>query len=197
MKPIVLTKTFSLPPVNYSEALRYARTNTSDASSVRLLEECIRELGDVEGKVSYCKLCAKKEDDTTDFGYFSIRSKNLATFFGDEEETILFVATVGLIFDRLVTKYALLSPAKALMFQALGAERVEALCEVFTGFIKGEYDLLCAPRFSPGYGDSPLYIQKDIITLLNGNKNCGVFVNDSFLLSPSKTVTAFMKLSKE
>lgn len=197
MKPMVLTKTFALPPVDYSEALRYARTNKSDCASVKLLEECIRELGSVEGKVSFCKLFVKTEDNHINFDKFSLTSKNLADFFVDTEETILFVATVGLVFDRLVTKYALISPAKALMFQALGAERVEALCQVFTDYIKEEYDLLSAPRFSPGYGDAPLCVQKDIISLLNGNKTCGVFVNDSFLLSPSKTVTAFMKLCKE
>ena len=196
MKPIISTKKIALPAVCKREVLRYAGTREDDTSSLTLLDECIEELKVNAGKVSYCKLKVKKEGNRLDFGPFSLTSKNLANFFDTATESVLFLATVGVEIDRLITKYSLLSPAKALMFQALGTERVEALCDCFSDFIKVEENLKTCARFSPGYGDSPLSVQKDIIALLEGNKTCGVFVNDSFLLSPSKTVTAFIRLQK-
>ncbi len=189
-------KDLPLPPVSEKEALRYARTNESDKNSVMLLTECIREAGLLKGKVSYCTLPVKIQGEKVDLGAFSLSSQCLSDFLKGSEKTVLFAATIGLDFDRLITKYNLLSPSKALMFQALGAERVEALCDHFCDQIKKEYSLEEAPRFSPGYGDLSLSIQKDIISLLGANKNLGVFVNDSFLLSPSKTVTAFIKIPK-
>ena len=52
------------------------------------------------------------------------------------------------------------------------------------------------PRFSPGYGDVPLEIQKDIVMLLDCAKRIGVSLNDSLLMSPSKSVTAFIGLQE-
>ncbi len=48
------------------------------------------------------------------------------------------------------------------------------------------------PRFSPGYGDLTLLAQKDIFAVLDCGKRIGLTLNDSLLMSPSKSVTAFV-----
>ena len=94
----------------------------------------------------------------------------------------------------MITKYSEISPLKALIFQGIGAERIEALCDSFCDDIKKEYNCIMKPRFSPGYGDLSLKIQKDIFKVLNPEKNIGLYLNDSLSMSPSKSVTAFAGL---
>ena len=75
------------------------------------------------------------------------------------------------------------------MFQAIGAERVESLCDLLNGEIAGNSALLKS-RFSPGYGDFPIRFQKEIFSVLQCSKNVGVHLNESLFMSPSKSVTA-------
>ena len=102
--------------------------------------------------------------------------------------------------DRLIAKYAATSPAKSLMLDALGSERVEALCDLFNSEIaQTARDEGCKahPRFSPGYGDLPLEIQRAIFAVLNPEKRIGVMLNDNLFMSPSKSVTAIIGIEKD
>ena len=47
-------------------------------------------------------------------------------------------ATVGIGIDRIIAKYGALSPSKALIFQAIGAERIESLCDTLQRDIASE-----------------------------------------------------------
>ena len=48
------------------------------------------------------------------------------------------------------------------------------------------------PRFSPGFGDLALSIQPDILAITNARKNLSITLDEGFLMSPSKSVTAFV-----
>ena len=111
------------------------------------------------------------------------------------DSVIIFAATVGIGIDRLVHKYSKLSPAKALIFQSIGTERIEALCDVLTEDIKSLGKDI-RNRFSAGYGDLPLETQKEIFKLLSPQKNIGLTLGDSLLMSPTKSVTAFIGIEK-
>ena len=93
--------------------------------------------------------------------------------------------------DRLLTKYARLSPARALLLQGIGAERIEALCDAFCAAQAAAVGRALRPRFSPGYGDLALDVQKDIFALLDCERQLGLTLGDSLLMSPGKSVTAF------
>ena len=114
------------------------------------------------------------------------------------DEVIIFAATVGIGIDRLISKYGHVSESKALFMQALGAERVESLCDLFNSemneqvLAEGKY---LRPRFSPGYGDLPISVQKDFVTVLDCPRRLGINLNDSFLMSPSKSVTAIIGIT--
>ncbi|MBQ8003736.1 MAG: Vitamin B12 dependent methionine synthase activation subunit [Oscillospiraceae bacterium] len=142
-------------------------------------------------KVCYCVLDAKVHNAVCDFGYFSVQSEKLAKNLSGCERVILFAATVGTVLDRLIAKYSRLSPSRAVMLQALGTERVESLCDMFCMDFEIENNTVLKPRFSPGYGDLSLDVQNDIFSVLNCQKNIGIYLNDSLLMSPSKSVTAF------
>ena len=54
----------------------------------------------------------------------------------------------------------------------------------------------CKPRFSPGYGDLSITIQKDFLQALNADKTVGLSLSEGNLMIPEKSVTAFIGVSK-
>lgn len=196
MNGTILTKTYLAPPINKKEILRYAG-GIADDITIKLLNECIREaINCITYKVCYCELPVKTNGDLCDFGVFNVQSKNLATNLSGCNIVIIFGATIGIGIDRLITKYSHISPAKALMLQAFGAERIEALCDAFCKDIQNTLKTPLKPRFSAGYGDLSLDTQKQLFSLLNLPKNIGLTLNDSLLMSPTKSVTAFIGMQE-
>lgn len=196
MNPAILSKTYSNLPLCKKEILRYAGCKAADAQTDSLLAECIAETdGKISGKICYTVLPVTVNGNICDFEYFKLNSKNLAHNLEHCERVIVFASTIGVEIDRLIQKYGQISPAKALIFQAIGAERIETLCNTFCSEMENEVGKVLKPRFSAGYGDLPLDAQKDIFSLLGPEKRIGLTLNSSLLMSPSKSVTAFAGIS--
>lgn len=191
----VLTKTFSAPPLRRSEILRYAGTKADSSEFDELIDSCIDEICDkLTYKVCYVHFPVCFSENNVDLGFTCTKSEKLRKNLDGCKSFILFAATVGIEIDRLIAKYGKTSPSKALIFQAIGAERIESLCDAFNQYIAGEY-VYTKPRFSPGYGDLPLEIQRDFFRVLEPNRRIGLFLNESMLMTPSKSVTAIIGIS--
>ena len=191
ISPILLADC-TLPPVSEKEVLRYAGDRNPGMDTLHILHACIEECNNAFcSKVVYRIFKIEKSTDYLNIGSMKIHSKSLINNLKDCDEVIVFAATAGLMIDRLIAKYAVISPVRSLMLHSIGAERVEALCDSFCDKIATELKCNLAPRFSPGYGDLPLVLQKDILHLLNANNTIGIGLNTSLLLSPTKSVTAF------
>ena len=183
---------FDAPAVDRQEIRRYARIMGDDAVLSDLLEECIAEAEPVLSyKVCYTTVSVRRSADTLSIGNITIASDTLRKALNGCEEAVIFAATVGTPYDRLIAKYSKLSPAKALLLQAIGAERVEALCDAFVARYAVENGCRLRTRVSPGYGDMPLGMQREIFALLDCPRKIGLTLNESLLMSPSKSVTAF------
>lgn len=191
----VITKTYPAPPFCEREILRYAGCKTADGETLALLRSCAEEARDtLVYKVCYREFSVSVTGNICDFGAFRLQSQSLAKNLAGCEKAIVFAASVGIGIDRLIAKYGRIAPSKALMLQAVGAERIESLCDVFCEDIKKEKQTALKPRFSAGYGDLPLEAQKEIFAVLDCAKKIGVCLNESLLMSPSKSVTAFVGL---
>lgn len=196
MKSTVYTLTYAPPALDRGEMLRYAGAR-GDAPEIRaLLEECISEAeGRVRYTVCYAEFPIKREGGALDLGFTSTESSALAKNLSGCESIVLFAATVGLEIDRLIARYSSLSPTKALLFDALGGERIESLCNSFCRDIEAKKRAegkVLRPRFSAGYGDFPIEEQVKIFAALDCPKRIGVSLNESLLMSPSKSVTALI-----
>lgn len=188
----VYVKNYLSPSVNKSEILRYAGVKETSSEVDLLLNECLSEMENkLTYKVCYAEFPLKIDGDNIDLTFTKVTSKNLAKNLQNSKKIIVFVATIGVEIDRLILKYSVISPSKALIFQAIGAERVESLCNLFNNEVKQKYKNVKA-RFSAGYGDFPLEVQSKIFNALNTAKNVGVFLNDSYMMSPSKSVSAII-----
>lgn len=192
----VFIKNFSPPPFNRKEILRYAGVKVPDDTVNSLLDDCLKEAENVFSySVCYGEFSVSICDDGVDLSFAKILSRDLAKNLAGCESIVVFAATVGIGLDRLVSRYAKISPSRALMLNALGAERIESLCDNFNQYIAEEKKangLFTAPRFSPGYGDLSLTLQQEIFKVLDPSRKIGLSLNNSLLMSPSKSVTALI-----
>lgn len=188
--------------VNMGEVLRYSLCQgTEDArilAQANLAVEEVLSKGMIAYNVCYRVLpVTLKEDDELDFECISMKSRNLSDCIKGCQRAVFIVATIGQGVDRLIRKYNSTDSSKALFMQAVGAERVETMldsfCEDFARIHKlntGEIIEGITPRFSPGYGDLPLAVQPEFLRIMDASRKIGVTINDSLLMSPSKSVTA-------
>jgi len=188
---------------NKREILRYAGAmNSEDEGLLTIMDECIEEVMSVLSyKVSYRVI--ENIESIEDLPFNTFGSNNLKTNLENCGKVVLFAATIGIGIDRLIAKYSRVSPTKGLFLQAIGAERIEALCDTFEDFILdtlkknvSEEHIKLHPRFSPGYGDLPLETQKEMFGLLDCERRLGLTLNESLLMSPSKSVTAIIGVEK-
>ena len=192
----VYTKTYDAPIYDKREIYRYAGVSAPNGETERLLEECLNELGDkLTYKVCYRELPVSVNDGVIDLGFAKTDSRSLLKALDGCDSIVLFAASIGVGMDRLIARYSSLSPAKALLFQAIGTEQIESLCDVFQSDIasvKAESGKNVRPRFSPGYGDLPLELQRDVFNALDCKKRIGLALCESLLMTPSKSVTAII-----
>jgi hypothetical protein len=81
--------------------------------------------------------------------------------------------TLGEECDRTLRQLQVTSMAEALEYDRAANE-----------FLNGT-----GTGFSPGYGDFPLSVNRNIIEVLNASKRIGLCVTDSLFLTPQKSVT--------
>ena len=169
------------------------------------ISECLAEASDVLAyKVCFTLVECSASGDEVSLGKIKIKSHSLGRNLDGCRYAVIFAATAGVGIDRLIAKYSRLSPVKALCMQAIGAERAEALCNEAEKDIASEWinsdepkgKRFSRPRFSPGYGDLPLDVQKQIFDLLEPYAKIGLSLGDSLMMSPSKSVTAIIGLGE-
>ena len=189
-------KHYEAPAFNRKEALRYAGVKESSPQMEALLDECITLAeGCWQYRVCWEEYPVIQTGNELDLGFAKITSDALMVNLRDCDRIVLFAATVGFGIDRLISRYRTVSPSRAHMLQALGAERVESLCDAFEAEIHRTLGST-RPRFSPGFGDVPLTLQKDVFRALHCTKHIGITLGESLLMAPSKSVTAIIGIRR-
>ena len=188
----VFVKTYPASPFCDREILRYAGVKgEADEQTLALMNGLKAEIADrLSYKVCYRVFPVNTQGDICDFSEFSVQSQMLANRLKACKRAVVFSATLGVEIDRAILKYSKISPVKALFLQAIGTERIESLCGAFCADLP-----LATARFSPGYGDLPLQTQTEIFALLDCERKIGLTLTESLLMSPTKSVTAFVGLA--
>ena len=196
----VFTRTYSAPDFRKKEILRYAGVKGDAPDVDALLQECLDEADSkLVYHICYREFAVTHYDLYLDLGFIKTKSVGLKKNLESCESIVVFAATVGMEIDRLIARYATVSPTKSLLFQAIGAERIESLCDEFCREIaeeKATAGFKTRPRFSAGYGDFSLEAQKEIFAVLDCSRKIGLTLNESLLMSPSKSVTAIIGVGK-
>ena len=196
----IVFKTYDKIVLNEREAFRYMSCKSPDEQMKRLFEECLSEcLGALSYKACWREFPLLFCGDEINLGFARTKSRALFTNLKGCGKIVLFAATVGHEMDRLIKKQSLLSPAKSVCLQAIGSERVESLCDTLNAELKEQYKkqgFLLKPRFSPGYGDLTLSLQREIMPALDCAKLLGISLGENLMMSPSKSVTAIIGVYK-
>lgn len=189
-------RSYPAPEYNKKEILRYAGVRGDAPELDGVLSDCMREAKDrLIYKVCYAEFPITRRGGVLELGFSSVSSKSLQKNLEGCDKIILFAATVGIEIDRLIARYSVTIPSKALIFQAIGAERIEALCDMFCDEMSRERTL--CPRFSAGYGDLPIETQRDVFRALDCPRKIGLTLNESLLMSPTKSVTAIVGIKED
>ena len=106
--------------------------------------------------------------------------------------------TLGADFDRWQRRLSVLSAADAYLSQQIGLDLIEREMDAVENEARAAIERtgrLLRPRRSPGYGDLPLALSREILARLDASKALGVSLTDSNLLVPSKSVTAICEIT--
>ncbi len=128
------------------------------------------------------------------FADVTLQSRDLGRNLSGCSQVALLAATIGPQVDALIRRHSSLDPVYASILQATGAMFIEELVDLVNSEIKkiaAGQGLKTKPRYSPGYGDVPLQVQKDFFRLLPCTR-IGLTLMDTLIMAPEKSVTAFV-----
>ena len=181
-----------LEKLNRNEAVRYLGGSgiSLNYRMDRLMDECEKQIiSCANPKYLYI------EKDIKDFDLW--QGEDIKNHLDGCDRVIIMCATIGAEADRIIRISQISDMARAVVLDSFASVAVEQVCSKFDELIaekyKGYYQTF---RFSPGYGDYPIELQKSIISMLDAPRKIGLTVNDNCLLIPTKSVTAVMGLSK-
>lgn len=190
--------------IDKNEVLRYLgyRGQNIDASIESLLEECLNELQTIsKDKYVYSIFDMERRNshialkDTT----LIFKGADINKHLMYSKRCVLMAATLGLEVDKHIDLYSRTDLTKGIIFDACASSAIEGLCDSLEEKIRKEaknmgYEI--TSRYSPGYGDFSMYIQKDILQVLKAYERIGLTVNENHIMIPRKSVTAVIGFQK-
>lgn len=183
-----------LPPPDIKEILRYSGVRGECDGLLQDVRALLPSLSSsLKPLACYAEIPVSVLGDQVHLGPIEVRSKSLLRLLSGANRAILLAATVGLGLDREILRLGAVSATKQLFADAFGTERVEAICDSLCNRLVERYpNSMLTQRFSAGYGDLPLELQRDIFALLDCPRKIGLTLNESLMMSPSKSVTAIV-----
>lgn len=193
---------FVLDKINRSEALRYLgyKGNSPDEATSKIIDNCEKALLDATvPKYLYRRFDISFAENGISVGDtgITLTGKSIGAHLDGCTSVFLMCATVSSGVDRLIRQYQATDMTKAVITDALASAAIEQVCDAADEEINSRFpDEYKTWRFSPGYGDLPLDLQKDFLRVLNAQKMIGLALGESSMLIPTKSVTAIIGISE-
>lgn len=198
---------YETPSINATEWLRYScipvyeqeRAAEDPELSASMEKALALVMKEVQFRVGFMVVPIEWGEDGFPILPFEQKSEKLRNNLQGCSKAVLFAATIGAGIDRLIRRYEKADPKLGLLLQGLGAERVESLCDAFDAEVKACAEKLGGKtnwRYSPGYGDLPIEVQRIFLPLLDAERRLGITLSESCLMAPSKSVTAIIGIRK-
>ncbi len=192
-----------LKAINHKEALRYLGFYDEQPTQDVLLSlsECEQTLlQTIKPRYIYkCFDLEKKEDDKVYLKDCNmvLSGKSISKHLYYCEKAVLMCATLSSDVDRLISKFQVQDLAKAVMTDCLASATIEQVCDEVEEEIRKEFnEYTLTYRFSPGYGDLPLDTGREFLRVMDAQRQIGLCITNGDMMSPIKSVTAIIGLSK-
>ena len=192
------SKDFSPDFKEVARYLGYSRTVSPDQDVSGLMEKAADEMAAImkpQAVFEVFDLTVGLESELS-FADVSLHSRDLSRNLAGCSKVALLAATLGPQVDALIRRHSSTDPVYASILQATGPMYIEELVDLVNEEIKkiaASQGLKTKPRYSPGYGDVSLEIQKDFFRLLPCTR-IGLTLMDTLIMAPEKSVTAFVGL---
>ena len=181
------------------EILRYMgiRSGEPDPALGKTLDRCFSEMlsaAEPRAAVETDPLALGGEDVLT-IGMVAVQSRDLSRNLRGCRSVYWMAATLGAGADRVIRRAGVLGAGEHLCCEAIGSAMAECWCDYINDRLKEEAakeGTLLRPRFSPGYGDLELGLQRAFEERLQMRRRLGITLTESLLMVPSKSVTAFI-----
>jgi 5-methyltetrahydrofolate--homocysteine methyltransferase len=182
--------------INFDEALRYLGYggNVPDDKTKELLLSCGKQLKcSMEGKFVY-KVFGLRDGHILGAD-FILQGQAIKNHLKNCNKVIFMCATLSAGVDLLIRRQQITGMAEAMITDSLASAVIEQVCDkaeevILRDFAEYEHTW----RFGLGYDDFPLECQKQFLDILDAPKRIGVCVNDSMMLTPTKSVTCVIGL---
>lgn len=195
-------------PIRTREVLRYmgSRGSSDPESTDPLLMDKISRCESALQEISAPRAIWKRfplhvaDEGSLEIGGIRMESLALYRNLMGCREAFLMAATIGPGVDLLIRRASIGSITESVIYQAAGAEMIESYCDIINGNLREDVlreGLYLRPRFSPGYGDLPLTLQPEIISVLDAEREIGLHLTRSLVMAPSKSVTAIIGITGE
>lgn len=192
------SKDFSPDFKEVARYLGYSRTVSPDQDVSGLMEKAADEMAAImkpQAVFEVFDLTVGLESELS-FADVSLHSRDLSRNLAGCSKVALLAATLGPQVDALIRRHSSTDPVYASILQATGPMYIEELVDLVNEEIKkiaASQGLKTKPRYSPGYGDVSLEVQKDFFRLLPCTR-IGLTLMDTLIMAPEKSVTAFVGL---
>ena len=137
-------------------------------------------------------------DRTAQTPSLAFAGEDVQTLLTDCKQIILFAATLGAELEMAIRRAQARDLTRALVLDCCGSAAIEAVCDAAERQIMAQLSaetVWLTDRFSPGYGDLPLAVQRSLCGALDVTRRLGVSLTDTCLMNPQKTVTAIIGLA--
>lgn len=172
------------------------RLSVSKDFDVSVFETAVEKvIAESTPKACFVKVPVLVDEKGVEFPFGRVESKDIAKNLCGCSEAFVFAVTLGHGTERLLSKMSRLSAADFFVYDAVGSALAESVCDEAEKMIKKNSK--CSPRFSPGYGDFPLSVQRDVLSLVNAERLVGITLTDTNLMLPQKSITAILGIRED
>ena len=192
--------------VKESEVLHYLgyKGQPADQNTLGLIQRCLAELYDLIPKqyAAYDIYDLTWENNVLELknSIVALPGQDIARHLRFSQQVAVMAVTLGLKVEQRIAYYSKTDLARGVVMDACASAAVEELCDQLEEEIRtkaAQQGLSLTSRYSPGYGDFPLALQAQILTVLDAYRKIGLTVSDSSLLIPRKSVTAVIGLQQD
>lgn len=196
---VMIMNDFSLN-IDKSEVLRYLgyKNQVIDEKLDELIDSCRKEIKEIikpKYVIDFFDLIKKEGVIILKNSSLILKGEDINKHLKESSKAMLLAVTLGSEVDRKINYYEKIDLTHALILDACATQAVEEVCDIVENSIRQELnkenkDLTY--RFSAGYGDLSIDIQRDFLDVLNAQKKIGLTATEENILIPRKSVTAIM-----
>lgn len=195
-------KTLTLPSLDHTRILRALQIPVrmesagQDPDLYRQLEEQIRlceaEVLRYSAPRAVCRILPLEEIHSILIG------DDIHRLLDDCSEAVLMAVTLGTALERRLMQEEVTNISNAYLLDVCASQAVEETADLYESCLREE--ILSAGkyltnRYSPGYGDFPLSVQKILLEILNAGRAIGLTLTKTDLMVPRKSITAVLGIS--